>query len=261
MTDDPLTLEGALSIAAAIEAGRREIYQILIEQDKRYDRRLSGLRQLARKTGTLLSYVSTEELQKYVSGRSHGGAVALVGERRFDDLKDLISTTAPAFIVMLDGIEDPYNFGFAVRALYAAGADGVVLRKRNWTSASAIVGRASAGAVERMPMAIADGATQAAAFYQQQGLIVATAAKGASSVSLFKADLTKPLFVLVGGERRGVTRSFLHQADLLLEIPYARAFKPSLGSVSAVTVLAYEVMRQRGRSAPGGIVSDSCANT
>ena len=100
---------------------------------------------------------------------------------------------------------------------------------------------------------------QAPAFYQQ-GLIVTTAAKAASSVSLFKADLTKPLFVLVGGERRGVTRSFLHQEDLLLEIPYAMAFKPSLGSVSAVTVLEYEVIRQRGGSAPGGIVSDSCAN-
>ena len=254
MADDPLTLEGALSIAAAIEAGRREIYQILIEQDKRYDRRLSGLRQLARKAGILLSYVSTSELQQYVSGRSHGGAVALVGERGFDDLQDLISTTAPAFIVMLDGIEDPYNFGFAVRALYAAGADGIVLRQRNWTSASA-------GAVERTPMAIAEGATQAAAFYQQQGLIVATAAKAASSVSLFEADLTKPLFVLVGGGRRGVTRSFLRQADLLLEIPYARAFKPSLGSESAVSVLAYEVMRQRGATAPGGVASDPGANT
>ena len=84
--------------------------------------------------------------------------IALVGERQYVSLADLLPDSAIPFIVMLDGIEDPYNFGFTIRALYAAGVHGIVLRPRNWTSASAVVGRASAGTVERMPLAIADKA-------------------------------------------------------------------------------------------------------
>ena len=64
------------------------------------------------------------------------------------------------------------------------------------------------------------------------------------------ADLSGPLFLLVGGERRGITREFLRRADLVLEIPYRRRFSLSLGTVAAVSVLAFEVMRQRRSAVP-----------
>lgn len=64
-------------------------------------------------------------------------------------------------------------------------------------------------------------------------------------MSIYEADLSGPLFLVIGGERRGITRSFLDQADLLLEIPYAQPFDQSLGTTAATAVLAFEVMRQR----------------
>lgn len=245
MKTSAFSLEGALSVSAALEAGRREVYEILFDHDKRFDRRLNQLRLQAKQARANLKYVPSTEIEDYATGNSHGGVIALAGARQFEDITDLIPPDKPAFIVMLDGIEDPYNFGFAVRALYAAGADGLVLRKRNWTSASAIVGRSSAGASELMPMALAESAMEAAEYFRQRGLLVATAAKSSTSVSLFEAKLTQPLFLVLGGERRGVTRSFQRGADLLLEIPYGRPFGQSLGTVSAVSILAYEVMRQR----------------
>jgi 23S rRNA (guanosine2251-2'-O)-methyltransferase len=96
-----------------------------------------------------------------------------------------------------------------------------------------------------MPLAIADSAETAADAYRERGLLVAAAAKSASGTSLFDADLSRPLFVLVGGEKRGVTRSFRNHADLLLGIPYGRDFGGSLGTVSATTLIAFEAMRQR----------------
>jgi 23S rRNA (guanosine2251-2'-O)-methyltransferase len=66
-------------------------------------------------------------------------------------------------------------------------------------------------------------------------------------VPIDRADLTQPLFLLIGGEKRGITRSFLRQADLRLEIPYGRAFRQSLGVTAAAAILGYEVMRQRGK--------------
>ena len=182
------------------------------------------------------------------TGKTHGGIIALVGERRFAQLDDLLPERGPAFVVMLDGIEDPYNFGFALRALYAAGVDGVVLRRRNWSSATSVVGRASAGSSERISMAIAEGAEQAAAItFAARGFAGGGGGHGlgASSRHCTRSDLTRPLFLLIGGERRGVTRSFQAQADLLLEIPYGRRAGSSLGTISAASIIAFEVMRQR----------------
>jgi tRNA G18 (ribose-2'-O)-methylase SpoU len=148
------------------------------------------------------------------------------------------------FIVMLDGVEDPYNFGQAVRAFYAAGADGLVVRPRNWMSAAGVVARASAGASERIRTAVAETAQEAADFFRARGLTIAVADKE-RAVSLYNADLTVPLFLLIGGEKRGVTRSFADAADLRLRIPYGRAFAPSLGTTPAAAAIAFEIMRQR----------------
>ncbi len=238
-------LEGRLSVQAAIEAGWRDVHQILIDSQKRYDRRLSALLRQVDEANIPVSFVTKDAIQQRASGKSHGGVLAEVGERRFCDPADLLPVERAAFIVMLDGIEDPYNFAGAVRCLYAAGVDGLVLLPRNWTSASAIVGRASAGAIERMPLAIAETAAQAADSFRASGLQIAVAAKSARSRPPDQADLTRPTFLLIGGERRGVTRSFAQSADLTLEIPYGRDFDQSLGTVAATAIIAFEVKRQR----------------
>ena len=238
-------LEGRLSVQAAIDAGWRDIHQILIDSDKRYDRRLGPLLRQAKAANLPVSYVPGDAIQQRAGGNSHGGVLAEVGERRFCELADLLPADRAAFIVMLDGIEDPYNFAGAVRCLYAAGVDGIVLRPRNWTGAGAIVGRASAGAIERAPLAIAQTAAQAADFYRAHGLQIAVAAKSERSLPPDQADLSLPTFLLIGGERRGVTRSFARSADLRLGIPYGREFDQSLGTVAATAVIAFEVKRQR----------------
>lgn len=238
-------LEGYLSIRAALEAGFRDVHQILIDESKRRDSRLRGLRRQAQEADVSVSFVSRAAIDKCANGGSHGGLIAWVSERRYCQLDELPPQDGAAFVVMLDGIEDPYNFAGALRALYAAGVDGAVLRPRNWSSASALVGRASAGAIERLPLGIADSAAEAAEFYRGQGLAIACAAKTDASRSIYEADLTRPLFLLIGGEKRGVTRSFLRAADLHLRVPYGRDFGQSLGAVGAASVIAFEVMRQR----------------
>lgn len=208
MTADHFILEGILSIQAALESGWREVHEILIDESKRSDRRLNRLRRQAEAADISVSYLPRSTIEKLVSGESHGGAIAKVGARSFCVLDDLIPAQGAAFIVMLDGIEDPYNFAAAVRALYAAGAD-------------------------------------AATFYRNRGLTVTAAAKTVKARSVYEADLTVPLFLLIGGERRGVTRSFLRTTDLQLKIPYGRDFAMSMGTVGAAAVIAFEVMRQR----------------
>jgi 23S rRNA (guanosine2251-2'-O)-methyltransferase len=240
---DSALLEGQVSVAAALQSPYRDVRVVYVRAD-RDDRPLRWLEHRAREAGVPVERRQAGEIDALAEGSSHGGVVALVGERRTVDLADLLPAERPAFVVMLDGVEDPFNFGQAVRSLYAAGVDGLVLRPRNWLSAAATVARSSAGASELIPTAIAESAEDAAHFFQSRGLVIACAAEE-EAVPINEADLTRPLFLLVGGEKRGITRSFLRQADLRLAIPYGREFRHSLGVTAAVAIFGYEVMRQR----------------
>lgn len=239
-------LEGFISVSAALQGGHREMHSILLRADKS-DGQTRRLEQLARAAGVPVERVPDEAIEAQAGGRTHGGILARVGPYRFAVLDTLAADTPRPFVAIVDGVEDPFNFGASVRALYAAGADGLVLRPRNWLSAAGTVARASAGTSELIPTALAETAADAAAFFRARGLTVACATEERGSVPLYDADLSVPLFLLLGGEKRGITRSFLDQADLKLRIPYGRPMPHSLGTASATAVIAFEIMRQRSR--------------
>lgn len=240
-------LEGIISVTAALQAGNRPVEHIYLYRapKRRHERALARLVQAAQAAQVPVSEVDEPFITARAGGSSHGGVLAAVGPRRLVPLADLAPGKPRPFLVMLDGIEDPFNFGQAVRTLYAAGVDGLVLRPRNWLSAAGIVTRASAGATELMPTAVAETAEAAASFFRERGLAIACTSHR-QALSLYEADLTGPLFLLLGGEKRGITRSFWQQADLRLAIPYGReTFSQSLGAAAAAAILGFEVMRQR----------------
>ena len=236
-------LEGIISIEAALRAHSRPIHRILIRRGE-HDRDLGQLARLAEREQIPVERVSPDEIDAQAQGKTHGGVIALVGDRRFVPLDELIAGNAAPLIVMLDGVEDPFNFGQAVRAFYAAGADGLVVRPRNWMSAAGVVARSSAGASEWMPTAVAETTQSAADFLRGRGLKIAVADKE-RAVPLYQANLRGGLFVVIGGEKRGITRSFADAADIRLSIPYGRRFDQSLGTTAASAVIAFELMRQR----------------
>ena len=242
----PLVMEGHVSVEAALEAGIRDVDRILAVRPG--DRRLGRLRWLARQRGVAIDRVEPQIIDDLARGRTHGGVIALVGPRRERAIGEILAEVGErSLLVMLDGVEDPFNFGQAVRALYAAGIDAVVAR-RNWETALAIVTRASAGATEMLPTAIADSPEVAAEACRAVGMRVGCAVPGDDAANLFEADLSGGLFLLIGGERRGVTRSFVAQADLRLRVPYGREGAPDLGVAAAAAVIGFEALRQRGRT-------------
>jgi len=239
----PLVLEGHVSVEAALEAGIRRVHRIWAVLPG--DRRLGRLRALARERGVLIDQVEDSLIADLAAGRSHGGVIALVGPRRERRLDELLPEVGESpLIVMLDGVEDPFNYGQAVRALYAAGVDAVVVR-RTWETALATVTRASAGASELLPTAIVDSVEDAAVLSRRAGMRVACAVNRPSATDLHEADLTGGLFVLIGGERRGVTRSFVDEADVQLRIGYGRERAPELGAAASAAIIGFEALRQR----------------
>lgn len=241
-------MEGMTSISALLaarEAGvnDRPIFEIRYDAARK-DKKSRELGFLSAKCKALdipLTATTAEEIDTLAVGNTHGGVIALCGART---LPSPTPDTLPknGFLCLLEGIEDPYNFGYALRSLYAAGCDGILLGERNWMSAAGVVARASAGASEAMPLY--SGNTEAA-IEAARALGYHVACAGIrNAVSHTAADLKKPLLLVVGGEKRGISAAVLKEADTVVRIDYGRSFRGSLSAASAATVLAFEVLRQ-----------------
>ena len=168
--------------------------------------------------------------------------MALCGERILPRLEAIASPLSGSFYVMLDGIEDPYNFGYCIRSLYAMGCDGVILSERNWMSAAGVVSRSSAGASEMLPMYVSAPIDAIRAF-KSWGYTVVSADENTDNI-LGECELKLPVFLVVGGEKRGISASVLSECDTLVKIDYGRDFRASLSAASATTMFAYEIHRQ-----------------
>jgi len=241
-------IEGHLAVRATIDASSREVKAVYIRGGK-LDHPARMTASLAREAGVTVKVVSEDEIQALATGRTHGGIVAQVGARRFLDRESLVGKET-SIVVMLDGLEDPYNFGSCVRSLYAAGIDGLALPPRNWMSAAGVVARASAGASEYMPTAVFESASDAAEFFRSHGYAVACAADSAGAVPMYSCDFTGNMFLLIGGEKRGITRSFMAGADRIVKIPYGRETEIALDAAAATATIAFEALRQRSASKP-----------
>lgn len=240
---DSTVFEGMTSISAVLNGGYRRIEHILIDSEKAPSKRrqIDFLTHRSREMGFDIEYTDAGTLEEMTTGTSHGGIIALCSDRTIPPLSSL-SPKADGFYVMIDGIEDPYNFGYALRTVYAAGADAIILTPRNWMSAAGVVCRSSAGASELLPLYVSEG-DEACDHFKDRGLKVVCAGIR-DSVSAFDADLKKPLLLIVGGEKRGISAKVLSKADTVVRLDYGREFNGSLSAASAASVLAYEVLRQ-----------------
>ena len=246
---DDNIFEGITSISALINAKNtnnndRKIIKILIDKSKINAKwhQIAFLKSAALKYDFIIEYVEFYVIDELATSTSHGGFLALCSDRHYIDVKSL-TPSEQGFYVYLDGIEDPYNFGYTLRSLYAAGADGIILPERNWLSSAGIVARSSAGASELFNIYISNSFDEIYdCFHASKYRVVAAGIR--DSVSLFEADLQKPILLVVGGEKRGISSAVLNKCDITVRIDYGRDFRGSLSASSAATVLGFEVMRQ-----------------
>ena len=239
--------EGMSSISALLKSienksNDRRITKIIFSEEKlkSKSRELYFLKKQAEKHGFDIEITSPESIDMLTTGNTHGGIIAMCTERSLPSL-DLSSIKDKGVYFILDGVEDPYNFGYAVRSLYAAGVDGVIIGERNWMGAAGIVARSSAGTSELIDMYVSD-APAAISMFKEKGYSVVCAGIR-DSESLFDTDLSKPMLVIMGGEKRGISRTVLDMADKIVRIDYNSEFGGSLSTAAASAVFAFEIMR------------------
>lgn len=236
--------EGAISILAILENNSRTIETIYLSDFTKIksDRKIYRIKKLAEEKNIPFLSCSESFIEEHTIGSTHGGLIAVVGDRNYVSLDEAFEKEN-GFVCLVDGIEDPYNFAYSVRSLYAAGVDTVVLSPRNWMSAAGVCIRGSAGATELVKCSIYENKDELIQIAKKHGYNIVCADID-TDVEYTEPVLTKPLFLIVGGEKRGISRAFLDAADHIVKINYGRDFKMSLTAASATSILAFEVLRQ-----------------
>ena len=241
--------EGMTSIRSIIKGcelgiNDRKIKEIYYDKDKivKNAKNIGYLKAVSLKFGFKVTEKREEDLNELTLGNSHGGIIALASERNIPRLSPATDIINAGFYCMIQGIEDPYNFGYSLRSLYACGCNGIILPERNWMSAAGVVARSSAGASELFPIFTA-APEEAVDIFHSKNYTVICADERCDNI-LGECEIKMPVLLIVGGEKRGISKSLIDKTDMLIKINYAREFRASLSAASATTMFAYEIMRQ-----------------
>ncbi len=234
---------GIHPVLEALRAGRRSVQRILLSSERR-DRRADDLVAAARGAGVPVERVPAAALDRLAEGRVHQGVVAQVGQAGYEDPEAILDRASrPPLLVVLDGVEDPRNLGAVIRSAAAAGADGIFLPSRGAAGLTDACAKASAGAVERLPVARVGNVVSFLKSLKDRGIWIAGLdPSGPTPWTGF--DLTVPLALVLGGEGRGLRRLARETCDVLLSIPL-RSGVESLNLSVAAGIVLFEAVRQR----------------
>ena len=239
-------IEGRNAVTEAIRSGRTINKVFLADGDT--DRALGRLAAMAKDAGAVVVRIDRRKLNEMSPTGAHQGIIASVAAHEYATIDELLAAAesrgeAP-LLVVCDELSDPHNLGAILRTAECAGAHGVIIPKRRSVGLTAVVGKASAGAIEYMPVARVSNIAATLRELKQRGVwIFGTAAEGATA--LYEADLTLPAAVVIGNEGVGMSRIVAEQCDFKVSIPMKGRIS-SLNASAAAAILLYEAVRQRG---------------
>lgn len=235
-----MIIYGINPVLEAIKAGRAR--EILVAQ--RADDRLQRLLDEAARKSVRVRFVTRDELESAAKGGAHQGVAADVEKRTESTLEDLAdASSGPPLIVVLDEVEDPQNVGAILRSVDACGASGVVRQTRRAAALDGAAAKASAGAVNYVP--IADVVNIARSLDDLKKAGVWTVGLDADAkMAYYEWDLTLPTAIVVGAEGHGLRRLVRERCDQVVSIPML-GHVGSLNVSVATAVVLYEAIRQR----------------
>ena len=239
-------IEGRNAVTEALRAGT-PIDKIFIARGET-DKTLGHIASTARAAGVVVVEADRRKLDYMSATKAHQGVIALAAVREYASVEDILSAArergeAP-LLVVCDEISDPHNLGAIIRTAECAGAHGVIIPKRRSVGLTAVVGKASAGALEYMPVARVANLVATIRDLKARGIwVFGTADDG--DTTLTGADLRGPAAIVIGNEGSGMSRLVAESCDLKVSIPL-KGHISSLNASTAAAVLLYEAVRQRG---------------
>ncbi|HET8777052.1 MAG TPA: 23S rRNA (guanosine(2251)-2'-O)-methyltransferase RlmB, partial [Candidatus Limnocylindria bacterium] len=237
---------GRRPVAEALAAGR-EAHRLIVSASARPSPELRAVIDAARRAELPIDRVPADRMSRLAGFDGHQGVLLEVGERRWSSLDDIGARAREAghdpFVLVLEHLQDPTNFGTLLRSAEAAGVDGVVFPERGAAPLSAAAVKASAGASEHLLLARLPTIGEAIHELKLAGLRL-VAADQEAPLSAWESDLTGPLAVVVGSEGSGLSGATKRRCDVLVSFPMAGRVA-SLNAATAGALLLFEVVRQR----------------
>jgi 23S rRNA (guanosine2251-2'-O)-methyltransferase len=239
---------GMNPVRELLRAGGEGVAELWLAEGGSRGAAFAELEKLGRGTRAKVRTAPRQKLDRLAGTDRHQGVVAVVADFAYAELEDLLAAAAasgrPTLLVVLDGVEDPHNLGAIIRSAHALGAHGVVIPKDRAVGVTPAVAKASAGAVERCPIARVTNVAQAIEALKEAGVwSVAVVMDG--DQPLGKVDLKSPTALVLGSEGEGIRPLVRRTCDLSARIPMAGDLNSLSVSASAAIAL-YEVARQRG---------------
>lgn len=234
---------GRNAVREALRSGR-SVQRILVSSEKQSGS-LGEILTLAKNLHVEVRKVPDKQLQKYSEGLPHQGVAALVTQVSFYSIDDVLSKASdkPPLLILTDGIEDPHNLGAIIRTAECAGANAVLIPKRHNATITATVGKTSAGAIEFVPLVQIGNVANTIKELKEKGFWI-LGAHMEGNCTLYEADLTLPIVIVIGNEGKGLSRLTKESCDFLVTIPMFGKLN-SLNASVAASILMYEAVRQR----------------
>ena len=236
-------IAGRNAVAEALRAGRAIDSVLLAKGDRAGS--ISALAAQCRRKGLLVKEVDSRKLDA-LCGPNHQGIAALAACKETVTLDELFAAAEakgePPLFVVCDELEDPHNLGAILRTAETAGVHGVVIPKRRSAGLTSAVYKASAGAVEYVPVARVSNITDALREMKKRGVwVYGLDMDGETWCSV---DMKGAAAVVVGSEGRGISRLVKEQCDFIVSLPM-RGHITSLNASVACGIVLYEAARQR----------------
>lgn len=237
-------IEGRNAVIEAFRSGK-PIDRLYI-LDGCQDGPVLTIKREARKQGTQIKYVPRERLDQISETGKHQGVIASAAAYKYAELEDMFRLAEekkePPFFILLDNIEDPHNLGAIIRTANLAGAHGVVIPKNRAVGLTAVVAKASAGALNYTP--VVKVTNLAATIEELKGRGLWFVCADMNGTRMYDLDLKGPIGLVIGNEGEGVGRLVKEKCDMAAAIPMQGDID-SLNASVAAGVLAYEIVRQR----------------
>lgn len=237
-------IEGRNPIIEALRSDR-EIDKIMISNSSK-EGSIKKIIGMAKEKNIVIQYVDKHKLDEISTSHAHQGVIAMVSEYKYHDLDDLIQIARDKnedpFFIILDEITDPHNLGTIIRTADAVGAHGVIIPKRRSVHITSIVAKASAGAVEYVPVCKVTNIVNTIKQLKKEGLWIAAA--DMDGEVFYEQNLTGPLALVIGSEGFGVSRLVKENCDFIVKMPMIGNVS-SLNASVAGGILLYEIFRQR----------------
>lgn len=208
---------------------------------------LGPLLSLAKERGVVIASANRKKLEQLSGSQHHQGVIASVAAYQYADVSDLLAKASEKgeapFLLILDELEDPHNLGSILRTADAVGAHGVVIPKRRSVGLTAAVAKASAGAIEYVPVARVTNLVRTIEELKEHGVWIAGTDADAPQ-DFREGDFALPLALVIGSEGKGISRLVREHCDFMYRLPMVGRVT-SLNASVAAALLMYEVYRAR----------------